>query len=123
MAYWGVRDTWVRRGIWNDKWSILPGTSWKHEQPIKEMLREELDSDYYPLEVGTVEDRPILGAYLEEQAGFLLSDPPSKASKARRRNKTSTRRQPGGSKVAKVQQLFPVPDIASATRVDSTVQP
>jgi hypothetical protein len=41
-AYERVKATWVRRGIWNTKWGILPGMSWKHEQPQEEFLREEM---------------------------------------------------------------------------------
>ncbi|KAJ5751399.1 uncharacterized protein N7511_008364 [Penicillium nucicola] len=30
-AYNNVKRTWVKRGIWNEKWGILPGMLWKHE--------------------------------------------------------------------------------------------
>ncbi|KAG5987144.1 hypothetical protein E4U54_005107 [Claviceps lovelessii] len=33
-AYENVKKTWIRRGIWNQKWGILPGMSWKHEEPV-----------------------------------------------------------------------------------------
>lgn len=33
-AYGNVKDTWVKRGIWNRKWGILPGMTWKHEEPL-----------------------------------------------------------------------------------------
>ncbi|KAG8421399.1 hypothetical protein J3459_007536 [Metarhizium acridum] len=35
-AYENVKTTWTRRGIWNRKWGILPGMSWKHEEPFDE---------------------------------------------------------------------------------------
>jgi hypothetical protein len=41
-TYERVKATWVRRGIWNTKWGILPGMSWKHEQPQEDFLREEM---------------------------------------------------------------------------------
>ena len=44
-AYERVKDTWVRTGIWNRKWGILPGLSWKHEKPLQEMLDEEMGDD------------------------------------------------------------------------------
>ncbi|KID98387.1 hypothetical protein MAJ_05570, partial [Metarhizium majus ARSEF 297] len=47
---------------------------------------------------------------------------PSKVSKARRRNGTSTRRRPDGSEETGVQTPIPVPDTASAPLVDSSVQ-
>ncbi|KAI1109833.1 hypothetical protein F5Y14DRAFT_391148 [Nemania sp. NC0429] len=33
MAYEKVKSTWTSRGIWNAKWGILPGMTWKHEDP------------------------------------------------------------------------------------------
>ncbi|KAF5132868.1 hypothetical protein E5D57_003490 [Metarhizium anisopliae] len=241
-AYERVKDTWVRRGTWNKKWGILPGMSWKHEQPLEEMLREEMGDDPVPHEGGAVEDRhepsetprrPLFGTYPEEQVASFSSplfdesthqpvrvdagpnriasplpvaangdhvlgqpyeplqeacpggDPavlpngetsqsstasspdrdrinnreagrsillsggrrgeregsvgaglapeiprtalgpirPSKVSKARRRNRTSTRRRPDGSEENGVQTPIPVPDTASAPVVDSSVQP
>lgn len=35
-AYEAVKEIWCKRGIWNTKWGILPGMSWKHEEPIDE---------------------------------------------------------------------------------------
>lgn len=40
-AYEKVKNTWNRRGIWNRKWSIMPGMSWKHEEPF---VGEDADS-------------------------------------------------------------------------------
>ncbi|KJK93785.1 hypothetical protein H633G_02288 [Metarhizium anisopliae BRIP 53284] len=241
-AYERVKNTWVRRGIWNKKWGILPGMSWKHEQPLEEMLREELGDDPVPHEGGAVEDRhepsetprrPLFGAYPDEQVAsfssplfddsthqpvrvdagpnriaspfpvaangdhvlgqpeeplqeacsggdpavlpngetaqssaasspdrdrvnnreagrsILLSggrrgeregsvgaglapeiprtalgpDRASKVSKARRRNRTCTRRRLDGSEETRVQTPIPVPDTASAPVVDSSVRP
>ncbi|KAJ5158881.1 uncharacterized protein N7500_008532 [Penicillium coprophilum] len=34
-AYETVKSTWLRRGIWNNQWGILPGMAWKHESPLK----------------------------------------------------------------------------------------
>ncbi|CZR68413.1 uncharacterized protein PAC_18312 [Phialocephala subalpina] len=31
-----VKNTWTKRGIWNRRWGILPGMSWKHEEPLEE---------------------------------------------------------------------------------------
>jgi hypothetical protein len=39
-AYENVKKVWIRRGIWNLGWGILPGMSWKHEEP-----REEIPAD------------------------------------------------------------------------------
>jgi hypothetical protein len=35
-AYENVKNTWMKRGIWNGRWGILPGMSWKHERPLEE---------------------------------------------------------------------------------------
>lgn len=35
-AYEDVKETWHERGIWNLRWGILPGMSWKHEEPLDE---------------------------------------------------------------------------------------
>ncbi|KID85222.1 hypothetical protein MGU_07644 [Metarhizium guizhouense ARSEF 977] len=81
-AYERVKNTWVRRGIWNKKWGILPGMSWKHEQPLEEMLREEMGDDPVPQEGGAAEDRqepseaprrPLFGAYPDEQVASFSS--------------------------------------------------
>lgn len=39
-AYENVKNTWAKRMIWNKRWGILPGMSWKHEEPLTE---EEVD--------------------------------------------------------------------------------
>jgi hypothetical protein len=41
-AYERLKSACTRRGIWNNKWGVLPGMSWKHEEPVEEMLRERL---------------------------------------------------------------------------------
>jgi hypothetical protein len=33
-AYANVKNTWIRRSIWNPPWDTLPGRSWKHEEPL-----------------------------------------------------------------------------------------
>ena len=35
-AYEDVKKTWREAGIWNLRWGILPGMSWKHEEPLDE---------------------------------------------------------------------------------------
>lgn len=37
-AYAKVKETWTKRGIWNDKWTTLPGMSWKHENPLENLV-------------------------------------------------------------------------------------
>jgi hypothetical protein len=34
-AYERVKSIWVKRGIWNEAWGILPGMAWKHESPLQ----------------------------------------------------------------------------------------
>jgi hypothetical protein len=35
-AYSIVKATWIRHRIWNQKWGILPGMIWQHEEPLPE---------------------------------------------------------------------------------------
>ncbi|WEW57730.1 hypothetical protein PRK78_003197 [Emydomyces testavorans] len=35
-AYENVKNIWTKRGIWNKRWGILPGMSWKHEEPFED---------------------------------------------------------------------------------------
>ncbi|KAF2251589.1 hypothetical protein BU26DRAFT_516387 [Trematosphaeria pertusa] len=51
-AYEAVKSTWCERGIWNWKWNILPGMSWKHEEP----LEEEADNDSAAAQANHVEN-------------------------------------------------------------------
>jgi len=44
-AYTHVKSIWIKRGIWDTRWGILPGMSWKHEQPLKEFIDEFLGDD------------------------------------------------------------------------------
>ena len=34
-AYENVKSTWRKRGIWNERWGLLPAMSWKHEAPLE----------------------------------------------------------------------------------------
>lgn len=39
-AYEIVKSTWMKRGIWNEDWGILPGMSWKHEAPLEAKISD-----------------------------------------------------------------------------------
>ncbi|KAL3958285.1 hypothetical protein ACCO45_006447 [Purpureocillium lilacinum] len=41
QAYNAVRKDWEREGIWRTTWGTLPGMTWKHEHPLKEIIDEE----------------------------------------------------------------------------------
>ncbi|KAA6412362.1 MAG: hypothetical protein FRX48_03352 [Lasallia pustulata] len=47
-AYENVKNTWVKRGIWKTKWGILPGMSWKHEEPIEQVIEDSLMPEIPP---------------------------------------------------------------------------
>lgn len=34
-AYETLKSRWIRDGIWDDDWTFVPGTSWRHERPRK----------------------------------------------------------------------------------------
>ncbi|KAK5996097.1 hypothetical protein PT974_04524 [Cladobotryum mycophilum] len=42
LAYERLKSAWVKRGIWDDRWGVLPGKCWQHEQPLEEFLDEKL---------------------------------------------------------------------------------
>ncbi|EKD16541.1 uncharacterized protein L3040_001281 [Drepanopeziza brunnea f. sp. 'multigermtubi'] len=47
-SYENFKNTWTRRGIWDKRWDVLPGMSWKHERPFEEIVREEMGNDPTP---------------------------------------------------------------------------
>ncbi|KAI0156867.1 hypothetical protein GGR57DRAFT_501255 [Xylariaceae sp. FL1272] len=47
-AYNEVKSIWIKRGIWDAKWGILPGMTWKHEHSFKKLVRAEFGADYEP---------------------------------------------------------------------------
>lgn len=42
QAYNIVKDRWISRRIWVDKWGVLPGMTWLHERKFDELALEEL---------------------------------------------------------------------------------
>lgn len=40
-AYNHVKSVWVKQMIWDERWGILPGMSWKHEEPLEDEEEEE----------------------------------------------------------------------------------
>ncbi|KAG6015421.1 hypothetical protein E4U43_005354 [Claviceps pusilla] len=36
IAYMKVKKVWIKRCIWNSKWGLMPGMTWKHEHPLDE---------------------------------------------------------------------------------------
>lgn len=68
-AYEVVKNTWTKRGIWNIQWGILPGMSWKHEEPLAQILDDSLISETHAgnatlprNEAGTAPPRRIFGS-------------------------------------------------------------
>jgi hypothetical protein len=45
-AYESIKETWIERGIWNPRWGILPGMTWKDQEPPE----EEADKDPVPVQ-------------------------------------------------------------------------
>ncbi len=45
-AYEKVKNTWTKRGMWKERWGIVPGMSWKHEEPLEE---EAVDNSTFVL--------------------------------------------------------------------------
>ncbi|KAL9129927.1 MAG: hypothetical protein Q9175_007156 [Cornicularia normoerica] len=40
-AYETLKSRWIRDGIWDDDWTFVPGTSWRHERPRKTLDPQE----------------------------------------------------------------------------------
>lgn len=95
-AYERLKSAWTKRGIWNNKWGVLPGMSWKHEEPFEEMLRERL------LQKGLAVDDPDEGE-------------PEKAEEAPRQIAADTWTLPPGSifgpDAVSTGRIFPLPAV------------
>lgn len=37
-AYEILKSCWIRDGIWDDDWTFVTGTSWRHERPGKQRI-------------------------------------------------------------------------------------
>ncbi len=40
-AYENVKKIWLERRIWDTKWGLLPGMTWKHERPLERTVRAD----------------------------------------------------------------------------------
>ncbi|KAL2168729.1 hypothetical protein VTG60DRAFT_6900 [Thermothelomyces hinnuleus] len=87
IAYERVECTWIKRQIWNTNWGVLPGMSWKHEQPFEEMLREQLGDDLAAETEKPTGNQPVLeerrggGLFGHELSESLAQEEPSTALK------------------------------------------
>ncbi|KAL8939735.1 MAG: hypothetical protein Q9211_002605 [Gyalolechia sp. 1 TL-2023] len=59
-AYENIKSTWTKRLIWNRKWGILPGMSWKHEEPLD--MDDPIPDQASPFWVDEAEESPNLTA-------------------------------------------------------------
>ena len=53
--YENVKNTWSKRGIWNKRWDVLPGMSWKYEEPLEEETANDPAPRANPVENGSHE--------------------------------------------------------------------
>ncbi|CAK7217768.1 hypothetical protein SCUCBS95973_003256 [Sporothrix curviconia] len=42
IAYETVKAAWVRWGIWDPRWTVMPGLRWMHEEPFNKFLERRL---------------------------------------------------------------------------------
>jgi hypothetical protein len=88
MAYERVKRKWIKRMIWDNRWGILPGMSWKHEYTLEEMMREDMLGEatvYDPAPVqanilegdrhGTGEASGVLNVSQQEPPATIISGP------------------------------------------------
>ena len=79
-AYENVKDIWTKRGIWNKRWGILPGMSWKHEEPFEEVMADDVAPQASLAENGSHEagEAPIIvtnGAPFRSISGHPTRNP------------------------------------------------
>ncbi|KAI1734088.1 hypothetical protein F4680DRAFT_471394 [Xylaria scruposa] len=49
IAYEATKNIWIKRGIWDEKWGIMPGMSWRHEQQSHdEWLEQQMRGVTWP---------------------------------------------------------------------------
>lgn len=81
-AYEVVKDTWTERGVWNTKWGVLPGMSWKHEQPLQDKVREEMGDVTPPFQgVPGFSSPQTEGEPSRNVVRFTVPDEPRQASR------------------------------------------
>ncbi|GAP89476.1 putative major royal jelly protein [Rosellinia necatrix] len=73
IAYQEVQARWKRRGIWDERWGIMPGMSWKHEFPLDEVMRVGLGADVAPHQNPPA---PLTQPYIPQERGPLT--PPAR---------------------------------------------
>jgi len=76
-AYENIKNTWIKRKIWNSKWGILPGMSWRHEDP----LEEELADGPVPIQTNTLRNGNNGGAVEAPQARIFGSSAPAESNR------------------------------------------
>jgi hypothetical protein len=67
-AYENVKNTWIKRGIWNQRWGVLPGMSWKHEEPLEQVA----DNDPVP-----IQNAPLVNHRVVEVVPRSIFGPPA----------------------------------------------
>ncbi|KAL5330549.1 hypothetical protein ACEPPN_000067 [Leptodophora sp. 'Broadleaf-Isolate-01'] len=75
-AYEIIKNKWTKRGVWNKRWGVLPGMSWKHEQPFEKMVREEMGDDPVPA-------NPLVNGSHDAPPIRLFGSPPTDQSNHR----------------------------------------
>jgi len=76
-AYENIKNTWIKRKIWNSKWGILPGMSWRHEDP----LEEELADGPVPIQADTLRNGNDDEAVEAPQARIFGSSAPAETNR------------------------------------------
>ena len=64
-AYEVVKETWAKRGIWTERWGILPGMSWKHEWSDKEIFDTPASGPTSPIVNGSHDVGPVIPSQAE----------------------------------------------------------
>lgn len=76
QAYTLVKERWVSRRIWVDKWGVLPGMTWLHERDFDELALEELGPRPPPATAAAVSSDVAGATTLSgDESDLRVSDP------------------------------------------------
>jgi hypothetical protein len=80
IAYERVKNMWIKYQIWDDKWSLLPGMSWKHEQPREDFLRERMGDHFDSIAYLLERDRRLAAEIRERDRELMTRTQPASRS-------------------------------------------
>jgi hypothetical protein len=77
-AYENLKECWIERNIWDERWDLLPGMSWMNEEPLNEFIayyaprpilpstNSDHEADPGPNTQINQSEEPLLGPYMSD---------------------------------------------------------